>query len=78
MLCTWGRYPLDLLEKEGLTLPPTRLDIRPAAGAYLGTRAGTVEECTARMGVEAPAPFAIGRGGARLAALSAIVDRMMA
>ena len=77
VICTWGRYPLDVLEQEGLALPSTRLDIRPAAGAYLGARAGTVEECTARMGVQALPPFAIGRGGARLAALSAIVDRMM-
>jgi len=77
LICAWGRYPLDLLEGEGVALAPARLDMRPAAGVYLGTRAGSVEECTARMGVETPDPFAIGRGGARLAALSAIVDKMM-
>jgi DTW domain-containing protein len=77
LICAWGRYPLDLLEGEGVALSPARLDMRPAAGVYLGARAGSVEECTARMGVETPDPFAIGRGGARLAALSAIVDKMM-
>jgi DTW domain-containing protein YfiP len=77
LLCAWGRYPLDLLEGEGVALAPARLDLRPAAGAYLGARAGSVEECTARMGVEASVPFAIGRGGARLAALCSIVEKMM-
>jgi DTW domain-containing protein YfiP len=77
LICAWGRYPLDLLEGEGVTLSPARLDVRPAAGVYLGTRAGSVEECTARMGVDTPDPFAIGRGGARLAALCSIVDKMM-
>ena len=52
--------------------------MRPAAGFFLGARTGSVEDCTARLGVDVPDPFAIGRGGARLAALSAIVDRMIA
>ncbi len=78
LICAWGRYPLDLLESEGVTLPVARLDLRPAAGAYLGARAGSVEDCGVRMGVGSPDPFAIGRGGARLAALCTIVDKMMA
>ena len=57
--------------------PAARIDVRPAAGFFLGPRTGSVEDCTARLGVEVPDPFALGRGGARLAALSAIVDRMM-
>jgi DTW domain-containing protein len=77
LLCAWGRYPLDLLEGEGVRLAPARVDLRPAAGAYLGARAGSVEACTARMGLETPTPFAIGRGGARLAALCGIVEKMM-
>lgn len=75
--CTWGRYPLDLLEAEGVALPADRLDMRPVAGAHLGARTGSVEDCTTRLGVTAAPPFAVGRGGARLAALSAIVDKMM-
>jgi DTW domain-containing protein YfiP len=77
LICAWGRYPLDVLQAEGVTLPPTWLDVRPTAGTYFGTRVGAVEECTARLGVAIPDPFAIGRGGVRLAALSAIVDRML-
>jgi DTW domain-containing protein len=76
--CTWGRYASDLVEAEGLTLPTARLDLRPVTGTYLGTRTGTVEACSARMDLAVGGPLAAGRGGARLAALSAIVDRMLA
>jgi DTW domain-containing protein YfiP len=76
--CTWGRFAADLAEAEGIALPPARLDLRSVAGTVLGARTGTVEDCSARLGLLAGAPFAAGRGGARLAALSAIVDRMLA
>jgi DTW domain-containing protein YfiP len=77
LVCAWGRYPLDLLESEGVALPAARLDLRPAVGAELGARAGSVEDCPARLGVEPADPFALGRGGVRLAALCSIVDWMM-
>jgi DTW domain-containing protein len=75
--CSWGRYPLDLLEAEGVGLPKARLDMRPVAGGHLGAPTGSVEDCTTRLGVAAAEPFALGRGGTRLAALTAIVDKMM-
>ena len=75
--CSWGRYPLDLLEAEGGALPKARRDMRPVAGGHLGARTGSVEDCTTRLGVAAAEPFALGRGGTRLAALTAIVDKMM-
>ena len=78
VICAWGRFPVDLLESEGVALPAARLDVRPAAGHFLGRRTGSVEDCSARLNVAVGEPFALGRGGARLAALSAIVDRMMA
>ena len=70
--------PVDLLERDGIALPAARLDIRPPAASRLGTRTGTVEDCAARMGITPPPPFAAGRGGARLAALCAVVDRLLA
>jgi DTW domain-containing protein YfiP len=78
VVCAWGRYSMDVLESEGVALPAARIDMRPAAGYFLGARTGSVEDCTARLGVTVGGPFGAGRGGARLAALSAIVDRMMA
>jgi DTW domain-containing protein YfiP len=77
VVCSWGRYPIDLLESEGITLPATRVDVRPAVGVTFGMRGGALEDCTERLGIAPGEPFAIGRGGERLAALSAIVDRMM-
>ena len=78
VVCAWGRHPVDALESEGVRLPAARVDVRQAAGLFLGRRTGSVEDCSARLGVDVPGPFAAGRGGERLAALSAIVDRMMA
>lgn len=78
LVCTWGRYSSDLVEAEGVALPPARLDLRMAASAYLGARAGSIEDCSARMGLAVEASFAAGRGGTRLAALAAIVEKMMA
>ncbi len=77
VVCSWGRYPLDVLESEGIALPAKRLDLRPAVGSTFGMRAGAIEDCTARIGLQTAAPFAIGRGGIRMAALSAIVEKMM-
>jgi DTW domain-containing protein len=77
LICAWGRFPMDLLEKEGVALPPARLDVRPVASAFLGARPGTIEACTDQLGVAPLDPFAAGRGGARLAALCSIVNRMM-
>jgi len=76
VLCAWGRFPLDVLEREGLPLPAARVDMRPAAAAFLGVRAGAVEECVARMGMEPASATAPGRGGERLAALAAITDTL--
>jgi hypothetical protein len=77
VLCSWGRYPVDLLEQCGVALPSARLDVRPAASAFLGRRTGSIEECVERLGAPPPSAWAPGRGGARMAALCAVVDRMM-
>jgi DTW domain-containing protein YfiP len=77
VVCSWGRYPLDVLASEGLQLPATRFDVRPAVGVYFGARSGAIEDCAARLAIVPPAPFAIGRAGTRLAALTAIVAKLM-
>ena len=49
-----------------------------SGGGHVPGRAhGIAEDCSARLGVAIPDAFAAGRGGARMAALSAIVDRMI-
>jgi len=78
VVCAWGRHPIDAVESEGVALPAARIDVRQAAGMFMAGRPGSVEACSARLGLEVPDPFAAGRAGVRLAALSAIVDRMIA
>jgi len=78
VFCTWGHYSIGVLESEGVALPTARLDIRPAVGAVLGGRTGSVEDCPARLGVAPPPPIAAGRAGVRLAALAAVVDKLLA
>jgi DTW domain-containing protein len=77
VLCAWGRYPIDLLEQCGVAVSSARLDVRPAASAFLGQRTGGVEECVERLGAPSPSAWAEGRGGIRMAALCAVIDRMM-
>lgn len=78
VICSWGRHPIDLIESEGIALPAARVDIRPAVGAHFGARGGTIEDCLTRLGLPAPKPFSVGRAGIRVAALVAIVGKMMA
>lgn len=72
----WGHHALDALDAEGLVVP-TRLDMRDATIRHLKKRAGTVNECAAAMGATVPTPWALGRAGGRLAALTVIAERML-
>jgi hypothetical protein len=60
-----------------VVVPFVRLDVRPAASAFLGRRTGGIEECLERLDLAPPSAWGEGRGGARMAALCAVVDRMM-
>lgn len=71
VLCTWGVYAADVLAAQGVALPP-RVDLRTAAAVYLASRPGALEDCPARMGTVTEAPWARGRSGERLAALTAV------
>ncbi len=73
VLCTWGVYAADLLATQGAALPP-RVDLRTAAAVYLASKPGALEDCPARMGAPAPAPWTVGRAGVRLAALTAVAQ----
>lgn len=68
--CTWGGFALDLLKHEGLTLADTR-DARLAAMRLFRGRPGAVEDACAKLNITPEPPFARGRAGIRLAALSA-------
>lgn len=76
VLAGWGLFPLATLANDGLRPPQAHVDVRPIVGNVLRRRTGTVEECVVNMGIAPPASGAQGRGGIRLASLSAVVGRL--
>ena len=70
IFCTWGSFALDLLRNEGLPLPDAR-DVRLATMRLFRGRPGAVEDAAAKLHIPVPEPFARGRAGRRLSALSA-------
>jgi DTW domain-containing protein YfiP len=67
----WGTYTKSLLENEGLRLC-SWLDLRLLAAGQLKRRPGDLEALSNPFLSELPGPFAMGRTGRRLQALSAL------
>ena len=65
VLCCWGHYATNLLQREGIALSERVLDLRKVAGDYLKCRPGSLEELVAARGL-AFTPRGHGRGGERL------------
>ena len=77
LYCTWGGFALDLLRNEGLRLNDSR-DVRLAAMRLFRGRPGAVEDAAEKLEVVPEPPFAQGRAGRRLAALSATLRGIVA
>jgi DTW domain-containing protein YfiP len=75
VLCTWGTYAADVLANEGVTLPE-RFDLRVATALHLGARTGALETCVATLGATMGEPWAAGRAGRRVAAITAIAETL--
>jgi DTW domain-containing protein YfiP len=73
----WGYYVIDLLRKEGATMP-ARIDLRGAAVRCLKRRAGEADEFALAFGRPPPPPWAAGRTGVRLAAACAVARALLA
>ncbi|MGH2897454.1 MAG: hypothetical protein ACRDMZ_02175, partial [Solirubrobacteraceae bacterium] len=78
ILCAWGHYGLDLVERSGGAPPGERLDLRAHAARIANRKLGSLEAYAATFAVSdalppAPAPLADGRAGRRLALLVQIV-----
>jgi len=78
VLVYWGHFSLATLIADGYHVDHPHLDARLVAGKVLVQRAGTVEECVERMALPAPATWAAGRGGERIAGLCAAVEKLCA
>ncbi len=71
VLCVWGHHALGMLQRDEMTLPERRIDVRGVARDYLKARSGSAEELALRLGL-AWQPAGRGRGGKRLGILVAI------
>ena len=78
VLVSWGHFPIATLRDGGIAREQVHLDARPIAGNVLRRRPGTVEECLAAMTISPPPAWAPGRGGARLAGLCAVIEKLCA
>ncbi len=76
VLACWGHFSLATLSADGFGPDNPHIDVRPIASKVLGHRTGKVEECLAKMELSSPLPWADGRGGACLAGLCAVVERL--
>jgi hypothetical protein len=70
MVC-WGPYALNLLRREGISLPEQVVDLRKVVGDYLKCRPGSLEQVVAQRGL-AFEQLGRGRGGERLGMLVAV------
>ncbi|MEO6027407.1 MAG: tRNA-uridine aminocarboxypropyltransferase [Candidatus Binatia bacterium] len=77
-LCTWGRYPLDLLTAEGFPAPQT-LNVRELAARALEGSPGGPEQAadTLAAGGALRSPWSEGRAGRRIAALGTVLDHLL-
>ena len=78
VLCSWGRYAVELLRKEGAAHEQT-VDLRDLMARQLNRRAGALEEAGRWFdGAPAKAPWAPGRAGRRLAGLMQVLQALEA
>ncbi len=75
VLASWGFYASELLQAEGIVLPP-RLDLREAAIHAIGRRVGQLGDYLTALGAIPDPPWAAGRTGTRLAAIEALARRL--
>ncbi|MEO7329200.1 MAG: tRNA-uridine aminocarboxypropyltransferase [Minicystis sp.] len=70
VVCAWGYYATELLQREGGHLPSARVELRKALGDLLKAGPGSLDDVGERLGVAPLAPLAPlghGRAGERLA-----------
>ena len=77
LVCSWGRYSLDLIERLGAALPQRRIDLRKVVGDLLQASPGSLADAMERSGLSAT-PLGSGRGGERLGQLVAVVRHLSA
>ncbi len=77
VLCVWGHHALAMLQRDELTLPERRIDVREVVRDHLKARSGSAEALVERLAL----PWRTagrGRGGRRLGMLVAITRWLVA
>jgi DTW domain-containing protein YfiP len=80
LLCSWGAYAPLVYQRQGGELPQAQVDVRIAGKRFVQTKpspARSMSELAVHLGATPGAPLGRGRGGERLAELSAIVRAMV-
>jgi hypothetical protein len=75
--CSYGYFTLGLSARAGLA-PPRAVDLREVVGRVEKVRLGKLEQVVERLSLRAPAPLHPGRGGRRLAMMTALLERLRA
>jgi DTW domain-containing protein YfiP len=71
VICSWGDYAPSVFEREGGSLPSSRVDLRRAARLFACSSIGTMDAFCMRYGQPKP-PLTRGRAGRRLSSLVTI------
>lgn len=77
VVCAWGHYATNLLQREQVALPERVIDLRKVAGDYLKSRPGSLEDLVEARGL-AYRSRGQGRGGQRLGMLVAVTEWLAA
>jgi hypothetical protein len=77
VLAGWGFYASQLLHDDGVSIPE-RIDVRAVAQRRLGHKPGEMHACAAALGAAPEPPWAAGRAGRRLAAITAVARALLA
>jgi tRNA-uridine aminocarboxypropyltransferase len=77
VLCGWGPFAVDLLEREGLA-PRPRIDLRAIVARRLPGHPRGLDRVAAALAVPAQAPWASGRAGRAIVALEGILAALLA
>ncbi len=74
--CGWGHFAAGLMARAG-GAAPEHVDLQKACAARLHAPAGAIDRAAEAMGLPQPAPRFPGRGGRRLARLSAVFESLL-
>jgi DTW domain-containing protein len=77
VLCTWGSFVVDLLEREGFGRPAS-VDLRDLSARHLRRRTGGIGDAVRALGAGEPSPRGSGRAGRTVGRIEVVLARLLA